>query len=199
MKYFNINDREFFEERLQLVAECDSILDIGSGMKFQKQLKGHQGLFNNKKYISLDINPEVKPDIVGDIHKIPAADNYFDAVICHSVLEHAANPFVAVNEIYRILKPGGPALIYLPFFLPYHGNKDYLDYWRFSKDGVAELFKKFSLVEICPLRRFFEMWLNLLPLLGNYLSHLGRLLDFLLISFKPAPNQVAGWYVFLRK
>jgi len=199
MKYVDIDGRKFLEERLRLIAGQDSVLDIGSGVKFQKQLNSYQDLFKNMKYISLDINPAVKPDIVGDIHRLPIVNNSFAAVICHSVLEHARQPFLAAGEIYRVLKPGGIALIYLPFLFSYHGNRQYLDYWRFTKDGVAELFNKFSSIEICPSRRFFEMWLNLIPVFGGQLAFGGRLIDLFIVYFKRRPNQVGGWYVFLKK
>lgn len=50
-----------------------------------------------------------------DIRKLPFPENFFDRVFCISVLEHiwkvpgrvADNPMTAINELIRVLKPGG--------------------------------------------------------------------------------------------
>lgn len=48
-------------------------------------------------------------------YKLPYDDNYFDAVIGNGVLEHAANDYESLKEIYRILKTDGYLII---TFLP---------------------------------------------------------------------------------
>lgn len=49
-----------------------------------------------------------------DITKLNMEDNTFDIVICNHVLEHIPNDQDAINEIYRVLKPGGWALLQVP-------------------------------------------------------------------------------------
>lgn len=44
---------------------------------------------------------------VGDLYRLAYPDNAFDAVFCHNVLEHQADPFPALLEMRRVLKPGG--------------------------------------------------------------------------------------------
>ena len=44
---------------------------------------------------------------VGDIYRLDFADNSFDAVFSHNVLEHTNEPNKALREMYRVLKPGG--------------------------------------------------------------------------------------------
>ena len=59
---------------------------------------------------------------------LPYADNQFDLVLSHEVLEHVANDRMAAAEIVRVLKPGGRAVIFVPNRLyPFetHGH-----YWR---------------------------------------------------------------------
>ena len=41
-------------------------------------------------------------------------DNFFDALICNHVLEHIPRDFKAMKEMYRVLKPGGWAVINVP-------------------------------------------------------------------------------------
>ena len=71
---------------------------------------------------------------------------YFDFVICTEVLEHTLNPFNAVNEIYRVLKPGGAAFVSTPFNLRIHGPLP--DCWRFTEYGLREMFKKFQIEKL---------------------------------------------------
>lgn len=59
-------------------------------------------------------------------HRMPFADESFDVVVSHDVLEHVANPQVSLGEIHRVLRPGGVALIAFP---PYDGLlSHHLDY-----------------------------------------------------------------------
>jgi predicted O-linked N-acetylglucosamine transferase (SPINDLY family) len=67
--------------------------------------------------VRLDIDPEVEPDIVSSITHMPmVADRTFDAVYSSHNLEHlyAHEVPLALSEFYRVLKPGGFALITLP-------------------------------------------------------------------------------------
>lgn len=76
-------------------------------------------------------------DIVGSVEAIPSEDNVFDLVITQEVLEHVKSPRMAVEEIYRVLKPNGTAYIQLPFIIGYHPCPS--DYWRFTHEGMIEL------------------------------------------------------------
>jgi ubiquinone/menaquinone biosynthesis C-methylase UbiE len=64
-------------------------------------------------------------DIVSDITEIPVEAGSFDAVLCTEVLEHVPDPVRAIDELSRIIKPGGTLIITAPFaslthFAPYH-------------------------------------------------------------------------------
>ncbi|MDZ8261975.1 class I SAM-dependent methyltransferase [Nostoc sp. ChiQUE01b] len=50
--------------------------------------------------------------INADVHNMPFPDNYADLVISRSTIHHWANPVRAFQEIYRILKPSGVAIIH---------------------------------------------------------------------------------------
>ncbi len=68
-------------------------------------------------YITGDIeSPLAKVKM--DIHQIPFEDNHFDAAMCNHVMEHVADDILAMSEIYRVIKPGGWAIIQVPFFYP---------------------------------------------------------------------------------
>ncbi|WP_066172411.1 methyltransferase domain-containing protein [Bacillus marinisedimentorum] len=49
--------------------------------------------------------------VVGDAMALPFPDNSFDRVICAEVLEWVAEPEKAIEEMYRVLKPGGKAAV----------------------------------------------------------------------------------------
>lgn len=68
------------------------------------------------------------------------ADNSFDLVYSHQVLEHIPKPWNAAIEIVRILKRGGIGIHTSCAFNPRHGLPEFNDYYRFLPDGLAELF-----------------------------------------------------------
>ena len=47
---------------------------------------------------------------------IPFDDNTFDAAMCNHVMEHVNDDIKAMSEIHRVLKPGGWAILQIPFF-----------------------------------------------------------------------------------
>ena len=63
-----------------------------------------------------------------------------------SVLEHLGDPPRAINEVWRVLKPGGIYFSYAPFYHPYHASPQ--DYFRFTEEGYRHLLRAFRCVEI---------------------------------------------------
>ena len=65
--------------------------------------------------VRLDIDPRTNPDIVGDMTALGDVGP-FDAVACNNALEHLYPHQVdkALREFYRVLKPGGHAIIQVP-------------------------------------------------------------------------------------
>ena len=102
------------------------------------------------KVETIDIDPKYSPTYVGDICKetvLPSSR--FDAVFCTEVLEHVSNPFEAVKEISRVLKPGGYLFASSPFGFRIHGPLP--DNWRISEHGWRELLKSFRDLKITSL------------------------------------------------
>lgn len=64
----------------------------------------------------------------------------FDIVICEQVLEHVVDPIQAVENLYLMLRPGGHAIVSVPFMVRYHPEPG--DYWRFSADGLKILLSR---------------------------------------------------------
>lgn len=69
------------------------------------------------QYVTADLeSPLAKVKM--DIHRMPFADRTFEAVLCNHVLEHVTDDIQALKEIARVLKPGGFAILQVPFFHP---------------------------------------------------------------------------------
>lgn len=118
------------------------ILDVGCGSAPWKALWTPYA----KEYVGVDLKSAPTVDIVAPAENIPVPDATFDAVFSVSVLEHVRGLNQAVAEIFRILKPGGTAIIGVPFIWPIHGSPH--DYWRWTPHGLAQLFSEFSSCEV---------------------------------------------------
>ncbi len=82
-----------------------------------------------------------------DIHSLPYPDNSFDFFLADQVIEHVRHPFIAAEEIFRVLKTGGWAIVTTCLMNPVHKEPE--DFWRFTPDGLKILFEKFSEVFQC--------------------------------------------------
>lgn len=67
----------------------------------------------NIDYLSGDLDPEVAM-VKMDITDIQFPDNTFDVIYCSHVLEHVPDDRRAMRELYRVLKPGGWAILHVP-------------------------------------------------------------------------------------
>lgn len=67
----------------------------------------------NLAYTTADLESPIA-DVKMDIRQMPFEDNTFDALICNHVLEHIDKELQATKEIYRVLKPGGWAILQVP-------------------------------------------------------------------------------------
>lgn len=65
------------------------------------------------EYVSTDIEPG-RAQVQADLTALPFADARFDTVICSHVLEHVPNDRAAIEELGRVLRPGGVALVQTP-------------------------------------------------------------------------------------
>lgn len=96
------DSRELMSEIAARLAGGGAALDLGCGPRDQAPPLEQLGF----RYVGMDyMNPAA--DILGDAHALPFADDSFDCVLSYAVLEHLHNPFVALAEIARVLRPGG--------------------------------------------------------------------------------------------
>ena len=74
-----------------------------------------------------------------DIENLPFPDNQFDVVFCVGVLEYLKSDVKSLEQISRVLKPGGFLILTLPNFL---SIKNFLDPYYFLNKGWRFFFKK---------------------------------------------------------
>jgi len=199
---------KFFQDKItKIFTEKKSVIDIGGGLRIlrdqgNKYDPSHEWIIplaKNVEYKILDPIPDYRPDIIGDIHHLPFKENSQDAIVCMAVLEHVENPPKAMEEIFRVLKPGGYCFLYVPFLYYYHAEKGYYkDYWRFTQDSLQMLCKDFSSVEIQNVRGALSTWINISPL--GKIKIFYNIFNFLDVVFKKANSrQTSGFNVFLIK
>lgn len=68
----------------------------------------------NLRYVAADIFERINLSLRMDLTATPIRCGTFDAAICIHVLEHILEDRRAISELYRVLKPGGWALISVP-------------------------------------------------------------------------------------
>lgn len=110
-------------------------LDLGAGrLAWRSLLKRH-----STSYVSGDLvkdHPDL--DVLFDATaKYPFADETFDTIFCCSVLEHVQQPWNAFSEMWRVLAPGGTAIVSVPFIFYLHGQPH--DYYRFTGYALTYL------------------------------------------------------------
>jgi SAM-dependent methyltransferase len=116
-----------------------NVLDVGCGLTPYKNWIGDGVAHGNVSYTGLDTTPESRADIVviEDDKTWPLDAGRFDAVLCTQVIEHAKNTSFVIQEILRVLKPGGALILTAPFAFNVHGAPK--DYRRFSAFGIEAL------------------------------------------------------------
>ena len=65
------------------------------------------------KYLAADLDSHLA-DVQMDITAIGQPDASYDAIVCNHVLEHIPDDRKAMSELYRVLKPGGFAILQVP-------------------------------------------------------------------------------------
>lgn len=118
----------------QITACKGRVLDIGAADgRLAKQLDA------SAEYVSLDYPAtaiglyRTRPLVFADACAMPFVDASFDAVACYEVLEHVSRPDALIEEVARVLVPGGVAEFTMPFFYPIHDAPH--DYQRWTRHG----------------------------------------------------------------
>ncbi len=136
-----------------------TVVDIGCGDKPYAH-------YFSARYVGVDPFPGTKADIIRDAWDTGLPNNSIEGIVLNQSLEHISDTSATIKEIERILKPGGLVLVTVPQTVRNHGiplrpseapvqNFDSktlsfwnVDYWRFTKFGLALLFKNFHIEKL---------------------------------------------------
>jgi len=78
---------------------------------------------------SIEIDPIEGVDVVGDVHFLPFEDHTFDVVSTWEVFEHLHSPWIVIQEINRVLKPGGRLVGSVAFMKSFHSSYFHMSHW----------------------------------------------------------------------
>lgn len=96
------NETDFF-------SAPKSVLHMAPEQCFLKRFKELPGI----KYITADLHSPIA-DVKADITNLPFEDGSFDVILCNHVLEHIPNHTKAMEELYRVMRPGGYGVFQVP-------------------------------------------------------------------------------------
>lgn len=173
-RYWSIalQNATFHRDMLPLVRKYarGRVLDLGAGKLAWRADLSRQA----SRYVSADYSRE-HPDldlIFDATRRFPLADGSFDTIFCCSVLEHCQEPWHAFDEMFRVLAPGGVAILSVPFAFYLHGLPH--DYYRFTPRAVRYLSEKagFDVVEQRSNGNLADLILNGPSILSSCAWHL---------------------------
>ena len=137
------NETSFFTK-----AEKKKVLHFAPEQAFYK-------LFRNQKNIDYTTTDLYSPlaDVKADICNLPFEDNTYDYIFCNHVLEHIPDDTKAMNELFRVLKPNGMAILQIPQDLS--RAKTFSDDTILNQKERAKIFGQYDHVRIYG-RDYFE-------------------------------------------
>jgi SAM-dependent methyltransferase len=116
------------------------LLVIGGGTKGN----GVDAIYTDRRprVVAFDIYRSPLTQFIADAHHIPIASGSVDAVLIQAVLEHVLDPPRVVEEIQRVLRPGGLVYAETPFLQQVHAGP--YDFVRYTSSGHRYLFRAFE-------------------------------------------------------
>jgi len=99
----------YLSKKTDFFTNENKVLDIAPMSFFQDKCQ----VLPNLEYLSADIESPLAM-VKMDITEIQYPANHFNCIICYHVLEHVSNDMKALREFFRVLKPGGWAILQSP-------------------------------------------------------------------------------------
>lgn len=104
------NETDFFPSETEIAStERKSVLHFAPEQCFLKRFRN----LKNIDYTTTDLLSPIA-DVKADICNLPFEDNSYDVIFCNHVLEHIPDDTKAMQELYRVLKPGGMGIFQIP-------------------------------------------------------------------------------------
>ena len=145
------------------------LLDAGCGTKpytgiFAGHVQRHIGLEKGRRRYG-------RADVWGDVLALPFRDCAFDTALCNQVLEHVPEPRMAMDELARVLRPGGYLIVTAPHIWGLHEVPH--DYFRFTPYGLRHLAERAGLA-VCKTHALAGFWVTAGARFCYYLARFDR-------------------------
>lgn len=127
-----------------LEAADGPVLDNGGGGR------------KHPRIVGLEYVPHPNNSVQADGLNLPFRDESFALVLSQAVLEHVTDPQRYVDEVFRVLRPGGTMWIEAAFLQPVHQAP-----WHFfniTPFGLAHLCQRFDVVAVEQFGSIVEQW-----------------------------------------
>jgi SAM-dependent methyltransferase len=134
------NETNFFSKDTETSSTL-RVLHFAPEQCFLKRFRSLQHL----EYTTTDLLSPIA-DIKADICNLPFEDNSYDIILCNHVLEHIPDDTKAMQELYRVLKPGGYGVLQIPQDLS--RDTTFEDDTITDKDERAQLFGQYDHVRV---------------------------------------------------
>lgn len=204
-------------KKAQHQVKSGMILDVGCGMKPYKSLLNASG----STYYGTDYpltmkgsyGKSTKADFFSESTLLPFNNNTFDTLLSTQMLEHVSDPKKVIQEMGRVLKPGGIMILSAPMTWPLH--EEPYDFFRYTLHGLRHLLQKanFEILDEIPRGNNFTTMAQMLldTQLDNTSQSFPKRLYSVILSlvvnqlcsvinlFQPAQRLCLGWVMVAKK
>lgn len=99
----------YLQRETDFFSKPHRLLHFAPEQAFYKRFKKMKHI----EYTTTDIESPLAM-VKADICELPFENDSFDTILCNHVLEHIPNDRKAMKELYRVLRPGGMAILQIP-------------------------------------------------------------------------------------
>jgi SAM-dependent methyltransferase len=123
--------------RLRMPTKVGVCLDVGAGNTPHREEVSRR--FAVEHYVALDFTRSDAVSVIADAHRLPIRDHSVDLVVCFALLHVIAEYRTVLEEMKRVLRPGGDVLISFAFI---YGECDVVDFHRWTVAGMEHELKE---------------------------------------------------------
>ncbi len=137
------NVKKFVKLVSEVLTIQEPVYEIGSLLPpGQMELADLRTYFPGKEYVGCDMQAGQGVDRIEDVENLSLQSETVGTVLMMDTLEHIKNCHRALDEIHRVLKPGGTVIMtsVMDFFIHCYPS----DYWRFTPHAFDILLDRFS-------------------------------------------------------
>ena len=131
----------YLERETNFIDNAIKVLHVAPEQVFYQKFR----TFSHWEYTTTDLHSPLA-EIKADLCELPFQDNYYDLILCNHVLEHIPEDQKAMQEMYRVLKPGGTLIAQVP--LEENRTETFEDNSITDKATRTEIFGQYDHVRI---------------------------------------------------